>query len=375
MHSMSDSRFPDVSQSEGRPPLAIVTGAAGQDGFYLIKRLLLDGFVVHGTVRRNGSTFTSGSSTWDRAVVIHELDLQEPAEYAELIDALRPDEFYNLAGMSSVAASFLDPAAAWRTNAEAVEIMLEAVRKLSPATRFYQSSSSEMFGSAHGYDLTHDEDSPLRPQSPYAAAKAAAHLLCAAYRSAYDIRVACGILFNHESRRRPATFLTSKVVDHVRALRGASPAVFRQTPPLAMGNLAARRDWGFAPDFVDGMRQIMDQIEVRAGVLGNPPQEDRGSNYRDYVLGTGVLHQVWELVDRAFQLAGLPLEWDLAGDPSHWSARFRGTSQLAVVVNRVLMRPSDPAAIAADASRARNELGWKPKTGLDAFLSEMLADA
>lgn len=361
-----------MSQSKGTRPLAVVTGAAGQDGFFLIKGLVQDGFVVHGTVRRGGSTFKSGRGTWDQAVVIHELDLEEPAGYAELIAALKPDELYNLAGMSSVATSFVDPAAAWRTNADAVETMLEAVRKHSPATRFYQSSSSEMFGSAPGQESIHDEDSPLRPQSPYAAAKAAAHLLCEAYRRAYDMRIACGILFNHESSRRPATFLTRKVVDHVRALKRAPEAVLRQTPPLAMGNLAARRDWGFAPDYVDGIRRITGQIEVRARVLGETPDEDRGSNYRDYVLGTGELHAVWELVDRAFQLAGLPLEWDLAGDPSGWSARFRGTSHLAVVVDPTFTRPVDPPAITADSSRARTELGWKPRTGLDPFLREML---
>jgi len=361
-----------MRQSEATKPLAIVTGAAGQDGFYLMERLVQDGYVVHGTVRRARSTFTSGRSAWDQAVVIHELDLQAPVGYAELIAALNHDEFYNLAGVSSVAASFVDPAAAWRTNADAVEVMLEAMRKHSPATRFYQSSSSEMFGSTQGEESTHNEDSALRPQSPYAAAKAAAHLLCAAYRRAYDLRIACGILFNHESSRRPATFMTRKVVDHVRALRGLSQAALRKTPPLAMGNLAARRDWGFAPDYVDGIRRITGQIGVRARVLGEAPDEDRGSSYRDYVLGTGELHSVWELVDRAFDLAGLSLEWGLVGDPSRWSARFEGTSILAVVVDPAFFRPLDPPAIMADASRARTELGWKPRAGLDPFLREML---
>jgi GDPmannose 4,6-dehydratase len=361
-----------VRRLEERQPLAVVTGAGGQDGHYLVGRLLQDGFIVHGTIRRGGSRLVSGRSTWRRAVVIHELDLREPAGFVDLIQALRPDEFYNLAGISSVAASFDDPPAAWQTNADAVEAMLEAIRRRSPDTRFYQSSSGEMFGTAQGTESTHNEESALRPQSPYAAAKAAAHLLCTAYRDAFDTRVACGILFNHESSRRSPTFLTRKVADHVKALRGASPAVIRKTKPLAMGNLAAKRDWGFAPDYVDGIRRIVGQIRVRSEVLGKAPDDDRGANYRDYVLGTGTLHTVWELVDRAFQLVDLPLDWDLTGDPSDWCARFRGTSRPAVIVDPNFLRPADPPAIRADSSRARTELGWRPRSGLDPFLVEML---
>jgi len=357
-----------------RSRVAVVTGAAGQDGFYLTRRLLHDGYVVHGTIRRHRPTGTPASAPMDPVVVVHELDLEEPSGHARLIAELRPDEFYNLAGMSSVAASFVDPGAAWRTNANAVEAMLDAVRDHSPATRFYQASTSEMFGWEPGQDAVHDEGSPLRPKSPYAAAKAAAHLMCIAQRGAYDLRIACGILFNHESSRRPASFLTRKVVDHVRALRAAPAATVRRASPLAMGNMAAKRDWGFAPDYVDGMRRILGQIEVRATVRREAPDEDRGANYRDYVLGTGQLHAAWELVDRAFHLAGLPLDWDLAGDPSGWSACFRGTSRLAVTVDPAFVRPVDPPAIRADASRAIAELGWTPRRGLDPFLREMLGE-
>jgi GDPmannose 4,6-dehydratase len=240
--------------------------------------------------------------------------------------------------------------------------LLDAVRKDSPETRFYQASSGEMFGFVPGGEIVHDEGSPLNPQSPYAASKAAAHLLCRSYRESYGIRVACGILFNHESHRRPPGFLTRKVVDHVEALR-----VRAADGPLRVGNLKARRDWGFAPDYVEGMMMILRQGSLR-GVTDAPAE------YRDYVLGTGRLHHVWELIDCAFSLAGLRLEWDLAGeDPLRWHATFEQSGEPAVVADLELFRPADPAAIAADRSRAQAELGWEPREGLEVFLADMLA--
>jgi GDPmannose 4,6-dehydratase len=251
--------------------------------------------------------------------------------------------------------------------------MLEALRLDSPSTRFYQSSSSEMFGSVQGQTVVHDEASQLQPQSPYAATKAAAHLLCDGYRRAYDLRIACGILFNHESRRRPAAFLSRKVVDHVRRLRLLSDRELRQAPPLAVGNLGAQRDWGFAPDYVDGIVRIARQIAVRAETLGTTPEQDVGSNYRDYVLGSGELHAVWELVDRAFALAGIELAWDRTiEDPIGWTARLRRTGTIAIVVDPRLIRPSDPKAILANPTRARRDLGWAPRPGIDRFLADML---
>jgi GDPmannose 4,6-dehydratase len=221
--------------------------------------------------------------------------------------------------------------------------------------------------------VTHDEASPLNPQSPYAAAKAAAHLACDAYRRAYGLRVAAGILSNHESRRRAPSFLTRRVVDHVRGLRSVGSARLDRQPPLALGNLAAERDWGFAPDYVDGIIRVIRQVEVRARTLDRPIEADVGSSYRDYVLGSGSLHAVWQLVDRAFALAELPLAWDRASpDPANWTATFRGTGRPAVIVDPALIRPTDPAAIRADPSRATRELGWVPQPGLDRFLRDML---
>ena len=353
-------------------PVAVVTGASGQDGYFLTERLLREGFHVHATVYTDAGV-EKLPSIQRAEVTPHVVDLRAPAALGVLAAQVQPDEFYNLAGQSSVAASFENPSETWHTNAEAVHTMLEAVRLHSSATRFYQSSSSDMFGSVPGATVVHDEDSALRPQSPYAAAKAAAHLQADAYRSAYGLRIACGILFNHESRRRPAGFLTRKVVDHVKTLRRLSDDALRRVPPLAVGNLAAQRDWGFAPNYVDGIVRITRQIASRAETLGQPAEEDTGSNYRDYVLGSGQLHAVWELIDRAFTLGELGLEWDrTSDDPTGWNARIRRSGTIAVKVDPRFIRPSDPLAILADPTRARHELGWEPRPGIDHFLLDML---
>ena len=233
-----------------------MTGATGQDGYFLVRRLLDDGWTVHAPVRDVAAA--------ERLFAYHDglhavrRDLVDPGPLAALVGDIRPEEMYNLAGESSVAGSFANPRANWEANAHVIVHLLDAIRNDSPETRFYQASSGEMFGWVPGGQIVHDELSPLNPQSPYAAAKAAAHLLCRSYRESYDVRIACGILFNHESHRRGQRFLTRKVVDHVDALRrGAVES------PLRVGNLKARRDWGFAPDYVEGMMMILRQTSIR----------------------------------------------------------------------------------------------------------------
>ena len=329
--------------------------------------------MVHATVRDLSRSADLLDLPGAERLAIHKCDVNGPLGHDRLIAEVHPDEFYNLAGQSSVSESFRDPSGTWRTNADAVQGMLEAVRLHSPATHFYQASSTEMFGAVPRRTVVHDEASPFMPQSPYAAAKAAAHLVCDAYRRAFDLRIACGILSNHESHRRPQGFLTRKVVDYVRRLRDASAVKRDLEPPLAVGNLAARRDWGFAPDYVEGIIRITRQIATRARTTGTAPEPDVGSSYRDYVLGSGQLHAVWELIDRAFALGGIPIDWDRASpDPGRWSARFRSTGARAVVVDPSLTRPADPAAIGTDPSRARMELGWEAPPSWDRFLVDLL---
>ena len=346
---------------------AIVTGATGQDGYYLVRRLLASGWTVHAAVRDEDAAAMMFPG--DERLHLVARNLHDPGPLCALVGEIRPEEFYNLAGESSVGASFADPRATWDSNAHVVVHLLDAVRTHSPATRFYQASSSEMFGSLPGASVVHDETSALNPQSPYAAAKAAAHMLCSSYRESYNLRIACGILFNHESRRRGKAFLTRKVVDHVLSLRRESerPAA-SECGPLALGNLKAQRDWGYAPEYVDAMIAILRQASIRS-----VPDEARF--YRDYVLGTGRLHHVWELVDRTFAVAGFELTWELHGDdPLKWGASFTHSGEPAVIVDSAFIRPSDPIAIAADPSRIAKDLGWEAPTGLDGFLQDMLAD-
>ena len=304
---------------------------------------------------RRSSAATSG---WSRCGATSAI----PGPLRALVGDVRPEELYNLAGESSVSASFADPQATWESNAHVVVHLLDAIRLDSPDTRFYQASSGEMFGSVPGESVVHDENAPLNPQSPYAAAKAAAHMLCRSYRESYGIRIACGILFNHESRRRGPQFLSRKVVDHVHAPRERG----RRTGPLALGNLKAQRDWGFAPDYVDGMIAILRQAEVRGVPDEAPPTATTSS-------APGSCTPCGSSPTAPSRSPGFELEWQLDGDdPLGWSARFAASGEPAVVVDPAFIRPSDPQAIAADPRRIEAELGWQPRPGLDRFLEDML---
>jgi GDPmannose 4,6-dehydratase len=357
--------------------VAMVTGAGGQDGYFLTERLLSEGWMVHAIGRQ--ASIPDFDQLPDESKVrlkMHQVNLQEPQSMFALIKQVQPDEIYNLAGQSSVSESFSNPLYTWQTNTEAVVHLLECIRKNSPHTHLYQASSTDMFGTPSNPTSSFNEDSALNPQSPYASAKAAAHLLCHSYREVYGLSIASGILSNHESHRRPASFLSRKVVEHVRGLQRISSNQLANSPPLAVGHLKVQRDWGFAPDYVEGMVKIMRQIAARGEVSGQAVESDDGKNYRDYVLATGQTHAVWQLIDCAFSIAGFTLDWNLEGDdPAGWRGSFRGTNTLAVTVNPKLLRAAEPLLIRVDPGRAQKELGWAPKQGLEVFLEDMLMNA
>lgn len=360
-----------MNQSDFNASTALVIGASGQDGYFLTQRLMEENWTVHATVRHLAK-LTESERARGR-LEIHLVDLESPGNLFDLIARERPEEIYNLAGQSSVSRSFDDPLLTWRTNADFVALLIECVRLKSPGSRFYQASSTEMFGGNAGGTQVCNEDSALNPQSPYASAKAAAHLLCHAYREAYGLRIAGGILSNHESHRRPAIFLSRKVVGHVLELMNCRADEVNNMEPLMMGNLRVERDWGFAPDYVGGMCTILRQISVRAAKTG-AKQADIGANYRDYLLATGKTHAVWELVDCAFTIGGFDLEWDLQGDdPAAWRGSFRTSGAPAVIVDPLLLRASEPLVIKVDPGRARRELGWAPRQGLEVFLRDMIS--
>ncbi|HEX6161183.1 MAG TPA: GDP-mannose 4,6-dehydratase, partial [Thermoanaerobaculia bacterium] len=294
-------------------------------------------------------------------VAVHPFDLLQPAPFFEAIGREKPDEIYNLAGQSSVARSITEPLETWSTNADFVVRLLETIRHASPESRLYQASSIEMLGGNPGGAIRHDERSPLAPRTPYAAAKAAAHLLCGAYREQFNLRVACGIVSNHESHRRGPYFLSRKIADHVAKLMQS-----RDVAPLSVGNLLVARDWGYADCYADGIVRVLRQTQHRR-------VPDEGRNYRDYVLATGRSHAVWQMIDAAFRAGGFALQWQL--DRENYAASratFADSGALAVQTDPAFLRTAEPLVIEADPSRAIEDLGWKPKSDLGAIFDDMI---
>jgi GDPmannose 4,6-dehydratase len=309
---------------------AIITGITGQDGSYLAELLLAKGYEVVGTARRaSAPNFWRIQHIIDR-VTIKPADLLDQLSLLRLIDDVRPHELYNLAAMSFVPASWDQPMLTCEYNAQGVTRVLEAIRQVDPSIRLYQASSSEMFGKVR--EVPQTEQTPFYPRSPYGVSKAFAHYITVNYRESYDLFAVSGMLFNHESPRRGLEFVTRKVTDGVaRIKRGLAST-------LTLGNLDARRDWGFAGDYVQAMWLML--------------QQERAD---DFVIATGISHSVRELVEVAFAHVGLDWHKHVTLDPK-------------------LIRPAEVDHLIGDSTKARTQLGWKPSVDFEGLV-KMMVDA
>ena len=315
---------------------AFITGITGQDGYYLSKLLLEKDYEVHGIVRRNSSINTQridpliAEYSPKNKLHLYYSDLIDPSSLNNLISKIRPDEIYNLAAQSHVAVSFQNPHYSSISANSGIISLLESIKNTEKEIKFYQASSSEMFGGVDESKLT--ENSVLLPKSPYAASKVFSHHMTQIYRDSYNIFGVNGILFNHESPHRGETFVTRKVTRAIgRIYHGIQSK-------LTLGNLEASRDWGFAGDYVEGMYLMMQH-----------------SAPEDWVLATGESHKVREFVEKAFLVADL--DWEKY-----------------VEISKKYFRPNEVDHLLGDASKANKHLGWKPKTSFDELIELMVTE-
>jgi GDPmannose 4,6-dehydratase len=309
-------------------PSALITGITGQDGSYLAELLLEKGYDVHGMVRRSSTEkFERIEHLRDR-ITLHQGDLLDQRSLVDALRASRPREIYNLAAMSFVAVSWIQPTLTAEFTGVGVTRMLEAMREVCPEARFYQASSSEMFGKVR--EVPQSELTPFYPRSPYGVAKVYGHFITVNYRESYELHATSGILFNHESPRRGLEFVTRKITWHAAALK------LGLVEQLRLGNLDAERDWGYAKDYVQAMWLML--------------QQDRAE---DYVIATGVAHSVRECLEIAFDQAGLDVDD-------------------RVVIDDSLKRPAEVDHLIGDRSKAARGLGWEPRTSFEELIRLMV---
>jgi len=314
--------FPEMARR------ALITGITGQDGSYLAELLLEKGYEVHGLVRRLSSENHDRLQGIRDRISLHTGDLLDQRSLVDVMRESEPDEIYNLAAMSFVAASWNQPTLTAEFTGVGVARMLEAMREVCPEARFYQASSSEMFGKVR--ETPQHELTPYYPRSPYGVAKVYGHFITVNYRESYGLFASSGILFNHESPRRGLEFVTRKVTHAAAAIK------LGLASELRLGNLDARRDWGYAPDYVEAMWMMLQQDEPE-----------------DFVIGSGRDNSVSDLVNIAFEQVGL--------DPAEY-----------VQQDPAFMRPAEVDLLIADPSKARDQLGWVPKTGFDELVKLMV---
>jgi GDPmannose 4,6-dehydratase len=331
--------------------IALITGVTGQDGAYLAQLLLEKGYAVYGTYRR-----TSSVNFWrlqELGIQEHpnlqmvEFDLTDLGTCISLVQRIRPAEIYNLAAQSFVGVSFDQPTTTAQITGLGALNLLESIRLVSPETRFYQASTSEMFGKVQAVPQT--ENTPFYPRSPYGVAKLYAHWMTVNYRESYNIFGSSGILFNHESPLRGKEFVTRKITDSVAKIK------LGQLEVLELGNLDAKRDWGYAKEYVDGMWRILQQ---------EAPDT--------YVLATNRTETVRDFVRMAFKAVGVVVEFK--GEGENEIAITADTGRVVVRVNPRFYRPAEVDLLIGDASKARAKLGWEPKTTLEQ-LCQMMVDA
>jgi GDPmannose 4,6-dehydratase len=311
-------------------PVALITGITGQDGSYLAEFLLTKGYDVIGMVRRSSTvTFQRINQIQDDITIIQG-DLHDQSSLVDLIERYQPDEVYNLAAQSFVPTSWNQPVLTGEVTALGVTRMLEAIRLVNPKTRFYQASSSEMFGKVR--EVPQNENTPFYPRSPYGVAKIYAHWITVNYRESYDIFAVSGILFNHESPRRGLEFVTRKITYGVARIK------LGLTQELRLGNLESRRDWGFAGDYVEAMWMMLQRGEAE-----------------DFVIGTGETHSVRKLCELAFSHVGLDYEEFVIQDPRFY-------------------RPAEVDILVADPQRAVEQLGWRPNIQFEELI-QLMVDA
>ena len=307
---------------------ALITGVTGQDGSYLAELLLEKGYEVHAMVRRASTEkFERIEHLRDR-ITLHQGDLLDQRSLVDTMRASEPDEIYNLAAMSFVAVSWVQPTLTAEFTGVGVTRMLEAMRETCPGARFYQASSSEMFGKV--LEVPQTETTPFYPRSPYGVAKAYGHFITVNYRESYDLHATSGILFNHESPRRGLEFVTRKITWHAAAIKHGL------AKELRLGNLDAERDWGFAKDYVEAMWLMLQRDD---------PQ--------DYVIATGEAHSVRECCEVAFGVAGL------------------GDFEQYVTIDPAFHRPAEVDHLIGNPAKAERDLGWKPRTSFQELISLM----
>jgi GDPmannose 4,6-dehydratase len=330
---------------------ALITGITGQDGSYLAEKLLEKGYIVHGMIRRS-SSFNTGriDHLYDNPDILNKKlflyygDLTDSSNLNRLLEKVQPDEIYNLGAQSHVKVSFEVPEYTAEVDAIGTLRFLDAIKETGLETKFYQASTSELYGKVQ--EIPQNEKTPFYPRSPYGVAKLYAYWIIVNYREAYNIFACNGILFNHESPRRGETFVTRKIT------RAAARIKYGIQEKVLLGNLNAKRDWGYAPEYVEGMWLMLQQDEPE-----------------DYVLATGENHTVREFADLAFKELDMELEW--IGEGIDETGIEKKTSKVRVAVDPRYFRPTEVDVLIGDSTKAKKKLGWQPKVKFEELVRIM----